>query len=201
MAISTLFSVFDRTDAKDNASQKRRRTIFMPRELENKLKKEAASKGYSDEKADAYVYGTMRKTGWKPKREQHGSLEDITFHEEAAQRDTVMDGETVAHPIHKGYDSVVFGDIEGWPEDGDEPKGSTMSANRDNGYGVHYGAPVDYFGPDTDYRAEEIDMTQYGKDYDPIPLRDYFKTEDKMYERTFRVRAKISMMRPQRPVR
>jgi hypothetical protein len=141
-------------------------------------------------KGKQIFYATANKKHQNPETsKKHGSLNDIVFHEEAAQRDTVMNGETVAHPIHKGYDSVVFGDIEGWPEDGDEPKGSDMSANRDNGYGVHYGAPVDYFGPDTDYRAEEIDMTQYGKDYDPIPLRDYFKTEDKMYERTFRVRA------------
>jgi len=117
----------------------------------------------------------------------HGSLEDITFHEEAAERDTVMNGETQAHPIHKGYDDCVLGDF-GWPEDGDEPKGSMQSSNRDNGYGIHYGAPVDYFGPDTDYRAEEIDVHQYGAGYEPIPLRDYYKSEDHQQERGFRMR-------------
>ena len=40
----------------------------MPRELEEKLKKQARKKKVKDE--GAYVYGTMRKTGWKPKREQ-----------------------------------------------------------------------------------------------------------------------------------
>lgn len=38
----------------------------MPKELESKLKKEAAKKGLKGDKADAYVYGTMRKTGWRP---------------------------------------------------------------------------------------------------------------------------------------
>lgn len=38
----------------------------MPTELENKLKAEAAKKGLMGKHADAYVYGTMRKTGWKP---------------------------------------------------------------------------------------------------------------------------------------
>jgi len=42
----------------------------MPKKLEKELKREARSRGLSKERADAYVYGTMRKTGWKPKREK-----------------------------------------------------------------------------------------------------------------------------------
>jgi len=38
----------------------------MPAKLERKLKKEAKSKGLSKERASAYVYGTLRKTGWTP---------------------------------------------------------------------------------------------------------------------------------------
>lgn len=41
----------------------------MPKEMEKKLKKEAKKKGLHGKRADAYVYGTMRKTGWKPKGE------------------------------------------------------------------------------------------------------------------------------------
>lgn len=40
----------------------------MPKKLEEKLKREAAKKHLSKERADAYVYGTLRKTGWKPKK-------------------------------------------------------------------------------------------------------------------------------------
>ena len=40
----------------------------MPKELEAKLKREARRKGLKGERADRYVYGTLRKTGWKPKR-------------------------------------------------------------------------------------------------------------------------------------
>jgi len=40
----------------------------MPKPLENKLKKEAKEKGLTGKKADAYVYGTIRKTGWRPKK-------------------------------------------------------------------------------------------------------------------------------------
>ena len=43
----------------------------MPKALERKLKREAKKKGIKDE--DAYVYGTMRKTGWKPSREKKGA--------------------------------------------------------------------------------------------------------------------------------
>ena len=40
----------------------------MPKAMERKLKKEAAKKGLTGKRADAYVYGTMRKTGWKPSK-------------------------------------------------------------------------------------------------------------------------------------
>jgi hypothetical protein len=44
----------------------------MPKELEKELKKEAKKKGIKGDKADAYVYGTLRKTGWTPKKEKKG---------------------------------------------------------------------------------------------------------------------------------
>ena len=40
----------------------------MPKALERALKKQAKKKGLSSKRANAYVYGTMRKTGWKPKK-------------------------------------------------------------------------------------------------------------------------------------
>lgn len=39
----------------------------MPKKMEAELRKQAKKKGLTGEKADAYVYGAMRKTGWKPK--------------------------------------------------------------------------------------------------------------------------------------
>jgi hypothetical protein len=42
----------------------------MPKKLESKLKREASKKGLKGERKDAYVYGTLRKTGWKPKQEK-----------------------------------------------------------------------------------------------------------------------------------
>ncbi|MCP3921270.1 MAG: hypothetical protein GY714_01665 [Desulfobacterales bacterium] len=38
----------------------------MPVEMERKLRSEARRKGMSGKEADAFVYGTMRKQGWKP---------------------------------------------------------------------------------------------------------------------------------------
>lgn len=38
----------------------------MPKELEMKLKQQAHRKGFKGKKANAYVYGTLRKTGWVP---------------------------------------------------------------------------------------------------------------------------------------
>lgn len=40
----------------------------MPKKLERELKREAAKKGLKGDRADAYVYGTMRKHGWTPKK-------------------------------------------------------------------------------------------------------------------------------------
>jgi len=42
----------------------------MPEELEKKLKKEAKKKGLSKDRAGAYIFGTLRKLGWRPQREK-----------------------------------------------------------------------------------------------------------------------------------
>jgi hypothetical protein len=46
----------------------------MPEELERKLKAEALKKfgSTTSERARAYIYGAMRKTGWNPYRENKG---------------------------------------------------------------------------------------------------------------------------------
>lgn len=38
----------------------------MPKELERKLQREAAKKGLTGERKDAFVFGTLRKMGWVP---------------------------------------------------------------------------------------------------------------------------------------
>jgi len=40
----------------------------MPKALEKKLKAQTRKKGLGKKRADAYIYGTLRKTGWKPKK-------------------------------------------------------------------------------------------------------------------------------------
>jgi hypothetical protein len=40
----------------------------MPKALEKELMKVCKERGYSKERCDRYVYGTLRKTGWKPKK-------------------------------------------------------------------------------------------------------------------------------------
>lgn len=40
----------------------------MPLKLERKLKSQAKKKGFGKKRANAYVYGAMRKTGWKPSK-------------------------------------------------------------------------------------------------------------------------------------
>ena len=42
----------------------------MPKKLEKKLKIQAKKRGLSGKRLSAYVYGTLRKTGWKPKKKK-----------------------------------------------------------------------------------------------------------------------------------
>jgi len=41
--------------------------------LESELKKQAKKKHLSEEREDAYVYGTLRKTGWTPSTQKKKS--------------------------------------------------------------------------------------------------------------------------------
>jgi len=42
----------------------------MPKRLEQKLLREASKAGLSGKRKDAFVYGTMRNTGWVPEAEK-----------------------------------------------------------------------------------------------------------------------------------
>ena len=46
---------------------------IMPKELHAKLKRSGRKKGFIGKRLDRYVYGTMRKLGWKPSREKKKS--------------------------------------------------------------------------------------------------------------------------------
>ncbi len=45
----------------------------MPIKLEKELKASAEKKGLKGKRKNAYIYGTLRSTGWKPKREKTAS--------------------------------------------------------------------------------------------------------------------------------
>jgi len=51
----------------------------MPKALERKLKAQARKKGFGKKRAARYIYGTLRKTGWKPKREKNSIIGGIRF--------------------------------------------------------------------------------------------------------------------------
>jgi hypothetical protein len=38
--------------------------------MEKKLKQQAKKKGLTGDRKNAFIYGTMRKTGWKPKKKK-----------------------------------------------------------------------------------------------------------------------------------
>ena len=158
-----------------STSKKQQR--FMGAELGRKRAGKKTQTGMSEDQLSEFAGST------------HGSLEDITFHEEACDEAGDKLCPEFTHPIHKGYKDFDPGKLDPPAIDGeaDQFTKGKQSCNRDAGQGLHYGAPIDYFGPDTDYRAEEIDPSQYGMAYEPIPLRDYYKSEDHMQERNFRL--------------
>jgi hypothetical protein len=45
----------------------------MPEALEAELRRRGRAKGYKGKRLDRYVYGALRATGWKPKRERKNS--------------------------------------------------------------------------------------------------------------------------------
>src|SRR6266478_4473591 len=75
----------------------------MPAALERKLKKEANKEGIKGKHKDAYVYGTLRKTGWKPKREM-AAMDKITHLQEINKKldicfDYDEDDKNHTHPL------------------------------------------------------------------------------------------------------
>lgn len=42
----------------------------MPASLERKLRNQGKKKGLTGKRLDAYIWGTLRKTGWKPTRKR-----------------------------------------------------------------------------------------------------------------------------------
>ena len=42
----------------------------MPKELEEKLRRQGRKKGFKGDRLKAYLYGALRKTGWRPSRER-----------------------------------------------------------------------------------------------------------------------------------
>jgi len=49
----------------------------MPKALERKLKKEAKKKGLTGKRANAYIYGSLRSTGWEPSTQHHHKHRDM----------------------------------------------------------------------------------------------------------------------------
>ena len=49
----------------------------MPKALEDSLMREASKKGLKGSRKNAYVYGTMRKTGWTPSTQKKKKMKDV----------------------------------------------------------------------------------------------------------------------------
>lgn len=50
----------------------------MPKALEKKLKAQAKKKGFGKKRTGAYVYGTLRKTGWSPSKPKRHNWDNMS---------------------------------------------------------------------------------------------------------------------------
>ncbi len=50
----------------------------MPKALEQKLERQVSGKDWSQERKNAYIYGTLRKTGWKPRKQRSIAEEAVS---------------------------------------------------------------------------------------------------------------------------
>src|SRR3990170_1603784 len=74
----------------------------MPEAMERKLKQVAAKRGLSKERTNAFVYGTMRKTGWKPKMPRTvGSRKNYILGNKRGSTDKQPTGDNVTVPESK----------------------------------------------------------------------------------------------------
>ena len=68
----------------------------MPKVLERKLKSQARAKGFTGERADRYVYGTLRKTGWTPSHQRGtggGGSSPVKFKKREGYDENVITGD------------------------------------------------------------------------------------------------------------
>jgi hypothetical protein len=57
----------------------------MPEAMERKLQSIAHKKGYGKERTNAFVYGTMRKTGWTPSTQRSEMIRKIAKKQKGGQ--------------------------------------------------------------------------------------------------------------------
>lgn len=154
-----------------SVSEKQRKYMGM------QLAKKRAGKGsdvkMSEQQLREFASKTTRSKETRPGR----SIVDV----ETVRRDpktSSIDG-GIKHPIHNLKDSIIWGSDE-FAMDGKDSTPGNTSALRDIGNGIHYGATVYHHGPDTDFRAEEINLQHYGRDYEPFPYKDMLKGGEKV---------------------
>lgn len=158
---------------------------FMGAELGRKRAGKKTQTGMSEQQLREFAGSRVSKAT----HEKDGrSLVDIEFHKRKPESAVLCDAFT--HPVHKGYSTPTWGELDPPAIDGDAPQFTPgkQSCNRDAGQGLHYGAPIEFFGPDTDFRVEEVNPHHYGRDYEPSPYKDLFKTGEKAEEVGIRLR-------------
>lgn len=78
----------------------------MPKKLERKLKKQARSKfPGNEERQDKYIYGTLRKTGWKPSQEKMKTGKGNPHFNESM--DYRGPGYMSPEPVDRGHTSTI----------------------------------------------------------------------------------------------
>lgn len=154
-----------------STSKKQQR--FMGAQLSKQRKTGSNSTGMSEEQLREFAGSRVSKA----KHQKDGrSLVDVEFHTRKPEEGTLTLQGFLYQPGEECHDAQKHHEfLASW-------ESRNIDKYKD------YGAPVMFLGPDSDFRAEEVNPHHYGRDYEPAPLKDLFKTEDKAEELGIRMR-------------
>jgi hypothetical protein len=153
-------------------STSERQRKFMGAELARKRAGKGTKTGMSEQQLREFA-GSVHKSGTKEKPGH--SIIDVEYisRNPESKKDLTLEG-YYYKPGETGHIESNHEHMMGWH-------------SREIKSGPDYSAEVVYYGPDTDYYVEEINPQHYGRDYEPAPLKDLFKTEDKAEEEGIRL--------------
>jgi len=149
----------------------------MPKELHDKLVKQGKKKGLSGKELDAYVYGTMRKTGWKPNESFESILEKIESLFETNKVYTANEVQTIQSK-HNPSSDIIFDMTKSDTFELINISISDINAPNNLSYEFYYDNDLD---EDLSIVHKLVNLLQKGVQLTPIVVDENFKIMDGLH--------------------